>query len=659
MRILLTLIFALSLQSLHAQAIHDAIALKKFLDAGGKIVDGGNSEALYNILKRNRSGLEKSNLETDVVASYKENPFIAPYLSVNLTVPRALEDEDEVRARSLGSLDVLSTGLGMPSSTLISGLTDFLVMRTKQELTIAFFRDFQKKVQESEEMQYLFPTTTKILLQIDKDIYRINAFWEVLRESFLQDLDQMLYQLDDYVQQSSRITDPVAKYMMSDFFKVLEMLHDEAAPTEVINYLAKDAYLHVLTPADDTTGFVTVMQNNLELIGLISNSLENADADGYWVEPNMIMYLLRDSTIADFYLGFLYQAGKDIKIGDKTFGEYLLALRSASTKSRGFVNEIKRFLDKANAVARLAKEINKRNKERRRNPTAAPPSESDIALDYDDYFEFTEGVIELANFGYQFKQKLIGSSSKEDSTVYKYLSIMSDLNVVALNIRKKHYSSALLNTLFVVEKLLPPGKFSCERQSLLKYGTFIATAAEAKTSKEVSEAISAFALPPGSAAIKKYSNFSVTLNAYVGLSAGQERLENFGSKAYYAVATPIGVSMNWGFKAGGSLSLLASALDVGALTAYRFKDPNVGQLPELRFENVFAPGGYLVYAVPKYPLAVGFGAQMGPNLRSVDNGALQTSTSGWRWGAFIAVDIPIVSIYTSNKYYKKCCKDCK
>ena len=59
MRILLTLIFALSLQSLHAQAIHDAIALKKFLDAGGKIVDGGNSEALYNILKRNRFGLEK------------------------------------------------------------------------------------------------------------------------------------------------------------------------------------------------------------------------------------------------------------------------------------------------------------------------------------------------------------------------------------------------------------------------------------------------------------------------------------------------------------------------------------------------------------------------------------------------------------------------
>ena len=59
MRILLTFILALSLQSLHAQAIHDAIALKNFLDAGGKIAEKGNADALYNILKRNRSGLEK------------------------------------------------------------------------------------------------------------------------------------------------------------------------------------------------------------------------------------------------------------------------------------------------------------------------------------------------------------------------------------------------------------------------------------------------------------------------------------------------------------------------------------------------------------------------------------------------------------------------
>lgn len=655
MKTILTLLLLGSFQLVQAQAIHDALALRQFLDAGGKIEEKGKANVLYEILARNLSAQENVYTSSDVIEVYRKNPFIKSYLGPNLSINKEELELDDVRySRALPSLEAVSTGLGLPSATFITGLADFLVMRTKQELTIAFFRDFQKKIEESEEMQYLFPTTAKVMLQIDKDVYRINAFWEVLRESFLQDLDQLLYHLDDYVQQSSRITDPVAKYMMSDFFKVLEMLHDQTAPTAVINYLAKDAYLHVLTPSGDSVDIVSALQNNLKFIGLISTSLENADGNGYWVEPNMMIHLLRDTVVADFFLGFLYERGKHLQLGGATLGTYLTELSTASTKCRGFVNEIKRFLDKANMVARLAKDIQVRNKERRRNPNAVAPSESDIELEYDDYFKFTQGAIELANYGYEFKKKLVGATTKEDSTVYKYLSIIGDMNTVALNIRKKHYTSALLNTLFVVEKLLPQGEFSCERQTLLKYGTFVATVVEAKSSQDVSAAISAFALPPGSAAIKKYADFSVTLNAYVGLSLGQEILKNHGSQIFYAVSTPIGVSANWGFKSYGSLSIMASALDIGALTAFRFNDDNANALPDLRFENIFAPGGYLVYGVPRYPLAIGIGAQLGPNLRSVTNGALQTTTSGWRWGAFIAVDIPMVSIFSSNKYYKKC-----
>ena len=100
---------------------------------------------------------------------------------------------------------------------------------------------------------------------------------------------------------------------------------------------------------------------------------------------------------------------------------------------------------------------------------------------------------------------------------------------------------------------------------------------------------------------------------------------------------------------------MASLIDIGALTAYRFEDDNAEELPDLKFENVLAPGGYLVYDIPRYPISIGFGAQLGPNLRSVTNGNLGlNNTKGWRWGAFIAVDIPMISVFNSNKSYRKC-----
>ncbi len=65
----------------------------------------------------------------------------------------------------------------------------------------------------------------------------------------------------------------------------------------------------------------------------------------------------------------------------------------------------------------------------------------------------------------------------------------------------------------------------------------------------------------------------------------------------------------------------------------------------------------MVYGVPKYPLSIGIGAQMGPHLRTVrDNGGAVMQTNGWRLGAFIAVDIPIVNLFTTSKKYKACKK---
>ncbi|WMX12918.1 MULTISPECIES: hypothetical protein [unclassified Aureispira] len=647
-------------KSVRAQAIHDAFKLHEFVDYDTYgLYDLEDVETFYEILARNFSTVQSGLTYDEIVDAYRDNPFIAPMLTDLLGGDVVFSGKTGQRA--IGDLASASTGLGLPGSTFLMGLTDFLVKRTKQELSIAFFRDFQKIVQRSEEMQFLFPTTTKVLLKIDENIYQFKAFWEVLRESFLADLEDLVYNLEDYVQQSSRIKNTVVRHMMSDFFKVIELFYDKTTPSDIINYLADDAYLHTITPEVDSSKFVPVLQSSLQVLGLLSKSLENKDDNGYWVEPEKVTKMLQNPIITTLYLGLIYQQGKDIQMGEKTFAEYLapLSVRENAPRVRRLLNTFKAFLDKTKALERLAKDMRRKANDRRRDRNAAPMTDADKELEYDEYYDFTQNICDLLLYTYEFKKEILGATSKEDSIVYRYMTIVGDINGMALEVRKKHYTSALINTLFIIEKLLPEGQFACERQVMLKYGTFIATAVKAKTAEEVSDVISAFALPPGGSAIKKYSKFSIALNAYVGLSAGQEILDNVGANPYYAVATPIGVTFNWGFKNYGSISLLASVLDIGALTAFRFEDDNVSELPDLKFENVLAPGGYLVYGVPKYPISIGVGAQLGPNLRTVTNGNLQTQTSGWRWGAFIAVDIPIVSIYTTNKNYKQCCRKCE
>jgi hypothetical protein len=658
----------LYVQESEAQAIHSAFELRTYLTSEGALQDGTSErrqKEFYQLLAshlpatRNAEANEKLT-HKEILAAYKNNPFIAPFLPEEMfkDLSNNSVDLSQVRANTRGSQDAIGTGLGLPGSTFLLGLTDFLVERTKQELNIAFFIELRKALNESEEMGFLFPTTKSVLLKIDDEIYQFKAFWELLRESFLMDLDNLVYNLDDYVQFSSRIKNPTARHLMSDVFKITELIYEETTPANVLTYLAEDSYLQVLAPEEDSTGHLKFLQDHLKVLGVISKSLEQQEGGGYWVDPQRIIDLLRDPITTSFYLGFLYEEGKEMTIGNQTLSEHLSGLSDNTDRIRSMLNTFKLFLNEADKLERLANYIRTQNNSNRRNRNALPKTAAETEAEHQNYFKFTQGICELVLYANKFKIELMGPSHL-DTVVTRYLSIVSDLNTVTLEIKRQQYTSALVHSLFIIEKLLPQDSFQCERKVLLKYGTFIATAVGAQTPQEVSNVIAAFALPPGSSAMKKYSKFSIALNAFVGLGAGQETLnKGLGTNPYYAVATPIGVSFNWGFNNYGSLGVLASVIDIGALTALRFQDNSASDLPDLKIENVFAPGAYLVYAVPKYPIAFGIGAQVGPNLRSVTDDNLNVvQASGWRWGAFLAVDIPIVSFYSSAKRYKTCPKN--
>ena len=137
------LCLVLSNNKTQAQAIYDALELHQFVskDYQFETLSETQANALYNILARNFATQQSGMTRTDIINAYKDNPFIAPFLTDKLGGNEVFSGKTGQRA--LGALAGAGSGLGLPASTFLTGLTDFLVKRTKQELTIAFFRDFQ------------------------------------------------------------------------------------------------------------------------------------------------------------------------------------------------------------------------------------------------------------------------------------------------------------------------------------------------------------------------------------------------------------------------------------------------------------------------------------------------------------------------------------
>ncbi len=242
-------------------------------------------------------------------------------------------------------------------------------------------------------------------------------------------------------------------------------------------------------------------------------------------------------------------------------------------------------------------------------------------------------------------------------------------------------------------------KFSKFTSKVLKYGTFMANIVKSDSAEEIQAAIKSAAMPVGSYSIKRESRWDVSINAYLGagysrefinsedldiindeLKSGALNLDDPDLPALddesrsFGVWAPVGIAGSYGIgrnKGGGSLSVFISLIDLGAIVDFRLQNQvgdsvmisamdsvhrsvSVDKLPEITLENIFAPGAYLVYGIPSIPISVGAGIQQGPNLRRIDiseNGEVFSTVkaSAWRWNFFIAVDIPIVTLFNRPK----------
>lgn len=671
MKHLLFLLLCLSICSfLPAQTLlQDAIELAQFFDT----TDAADQDkrlifigGVYTVRERptiRKYVSAKDSLTTaSLEKTFKGNPFLRVEVSnqSRLLFNPPLRDGDGENPFGSGRPGGGSGGgsgaaSGFSVAGFADGLSRFLVKRTKQELSMAFFEDFKEKVAKDKYLLHFCPTTGGHLERIDQDVYQFKEYLESLRESFIVDMTALPGSTEDFLRDPALCVGcsatPDGKVMI-DLLHLAQQLVDGEAPIDMIDYLAGTG--SAIQSAKVSEPALFDMAGGLRFLDLVSESLRNPDNSNPkmpWYTGSELREMFKDPKLFRLYLGLLWQRSNDIafvgKDGAKTVTMQAI-LGTAATSADLFVNWRNALVSLGETTHSLQRSVKTTGP-----ATIDRTGRATSAFVADDFFRYSQSLTELMKAVNQTGRLVL--QRQNDLIPQDYISLMQQCNSLYFNVRQRNYTGAISNVIFCLNVL---GKDKKEVATMLKYANFVASIAEANSPEEIEHVIELFALPAGSSRMKKEpGRFSIALNAYTGLSGGREQLDGDKTdKGFGAVTAPVGLSLSWGMGCKkkkdsgeieninlGSLGFFVPLIDVGAVTAFRFKDSTAQNLPELTWGNILSPGFYVVYDLPsKWPMAIGFGGQSGPGLRKVTLGNNEIiNKSGVRYGAFVTVDIPI------------------
>jgi len=197
------------------------------------------------------------------------------------------------------------------------------------------------------------------------------------------------------------------------------------------------------------------------------------------------------------------------------------------------------------------------------------------------------------------------------------------------------YTNRMTHVFFLIEKL---GNFEeiIKRQSnsymkFKYYALFFSQLSDANNSTDAQVVLETFALPATSFIAKREDNMRFSISSYLGLAAGIETEES-AYYNYYGIAAPIGLELCWGINQKSSIGILLSMFDFGtAVNSQLYETAET-----FGFEDIVAPGIFLVYGLPDLPLSIGMGGCKVQGLRS--------NSSAVRGYMFIAVDMPLFAL---------------
>jgi hypothetical protein len=594
--------------------------------------------------------------------SLKKNPFLKHY---------KIGGTQESALTMFGNLfkDVANTDV----TTIADGFAKFLVNRTKEELSIAFFNEFKQVLNDPryEDLRILFPATTSILNLIDKNIYQFSMYLTNLRDAFGVDLSNLPESFSFVIHQPKY----QAFFDQPDHGALLHIFEIAAQTSSLIIYknpgdtsklknagniiesLRPDFFFPMQNPLDKD------INGSLKTLKLLSYSFKSADPSRtkqYWTSTDSAFLVLRDTTTFRIYMGLLYEQAGSIVFANDSLRSVMRRMATIAGID-SLRSSIFNFYTQLEAYSRLTNLYDDLSIGKVRADSLKEIKDSSYLLLYG----IINSSLSIIEYGMLLPNQWSG---KIDESIPGYISAFKSINQVYLYCNQKRYILAITALVNASDQVLQEafksspknGKYVKFVHCLNLYGTFITQVATAKSSDEVADIIDKTVLPTGSSYVKKHAVFNISLNAYTGLYYGQQRQatdQKFVSVA--GVYAPLGIAASWGIvrparKPPWSLSLFASIIDIGSIVSYRFTHYNdtIANDVHVRLGQIVSPGGHLVIGLPKWPVSIGAGFNWAPLITKVEKNevAIQANNkTPLRWEIFAAVDIPLLHFYNKPR----------
>jgi hypothetical protein len=600
----------------------------------------------------------------------KSNPFLDSFLTTGQT--SSFNDHgvdfNNVALPSLASFGSVNV------TNIVDGLAKFLVQRTKEELSVAFFAQLKKDFKDPRfiTLQTLFPRTWHELDLIGEKIYQFSTYLTDLRTAFIADLEDLPKTLPFAVNlppfKNYFAARPwVRQVVATGLFISQELLQKDNKIRnlgEVIESLNQQA--DVLFPATGND-INAKINGTIKTFSLFSVSLRSTDASRYWISGSEILDMVSNPIIFKIYLGLLYQSAGTISFGT-------VKLRTVFDKIAKFDKTLEatnKYISSLGLQLNLFDEGLKKILEDNARIVAGDVLAKDEKITHCAALFNT--ATDIVQSGLSFAKEVnddIPGNTKLDlpagffDSINEYTRGLHDISNIYLYISQKNYPLAITATADFFDVVLHDkkgGDVVKFIQRLNTYGTFIGEVANAKSSDQVDSIIDKTVLPTGSSYIKKHSRFNVALQAYTGLYVGNQRQVSdakfVGAAGVYA---PIGVAVSWGIprhniaRAPHAFSVFASIVDIGAFVSFRFKNTKdtIANSVNVKLSQIISPGIHLVYGIPTLPISIGVGCNWSPLITDVEKDAIKTmpdNKSAFRYQAFIAVDIPLLNFHNKPR----------
>jgi hypothetical protein len=527
---------------------------------------------------------------------------------------------------------------GLNVTNIADGIAKFLIKRGKQELSMAFFNRFSDTLKKYPEIRYIFPKTSGIVQNVDLNSYE--KFLQELKDAFSKDLLKLpanilslrnipdaecngdvkcLARLNAIRAHFATGASPDPRAIILPLI-VIQNILDGNTIIEAADQLAADPV--VCGNNDDINGAI-------KLTAILLASMKNGDSNGgVFVDAVKMKAIFYSKDNLKVLFGLVYQqynrndCYKSLTVNNNSLEQLLQKILDTQQQFYSGVA----YINQVNFSYKLIQgQIQK-----------------GLRIDAADVASLSASSLNLfTSITNSFYSTLKLPQPAEYSPLIKNLGTGVD---ICTDIQQKNYSGIFTDAV----KLLNDNQLIGDpaKANTTKYLAFAANLASASNSDEVENAIETVALPPGSYSVKQKSRFNVSLNGYIGYAWD---FNKFGKDLYASgIYAPVGftASTSLSRKNGGALSIFASVIDVGSLASYRIRNSATDTLKQqVRLESIISPSAQLIFAIPKWPVAVSAGWRMTPKMFYSNNQNLVPVKARSVFNLAILIDIPIFTIY--------------